>query len=184
MTGYITSASQPYARVELHDSPEMLRNAQDRACSISIPRSCSSKSRNIRMRRIGFHFFLSFDTVQAPDLLQASPPVFQDLPHAPPRFEAHPLNRHVTSVLAIKARLDPNRSINPQSIGKPKPSQLAIIFHHITKTKAKIGDKTVLIVICPSRPVLSCHPTIRARTFARPRSPFLGALSCHQDIRH
>jgi len=92
----------------------------------------------------------------------------------------------VTGALAIRARLDPNRpshtSRPPQSIGKPKQSQLAIIIpsHCENKSNLIIITDPVLIVICPSRPVLSRHQAFRAPMFPRSRSPSLGALSCHQ----
>jgi hypothetical protein len=62
----------------------------------------------------------------------------------------------VTSTLAIKARLDPNRSIDPQSIGKPKPSQLAIIIP-ITSRKQKQYSATRLCLSSFARLGLSSH---------------------------
>jgi hypothetical protein len=79
-----------------------------RACSIDIPRISSHqflKSRNVKIEQEVelLEFLIGFDTIQAS---------LPNHPHPPPRFNPPNSKRHVTAALAVKARLDPNRSID------------------------------------------------------------------------
>jgi hypothetical protein len=142
MTGYITSTFR--TQVSNSTIPQKcsgmhkISQISMRACSIDVPR-ISYFSHHIHAYQVQKHqnrtggelleFLIGFDKIQPPDLPQASLPGH---PHSPPRFDPPNSRSHVTAALAIKARLDPNRSIIPNRLTNQNRRN-----HSITSRKQK-----------------------------------------------
>jgi hypothetical protein len=166
-----------------------------RACSIDIPRSCSfCLDQNLATE--GGHISIqhSFLNSTPLDLLQALASSFPDTPllpppHGPPpRFEPPPFSLPCDRRIGYQSEARPEPPIShltphaPQSIGKPKQSQLAIIIPSHCENKSnthyhyrRCAYRHLPLETCPLTP-----SSIPRAYVSKVSIPFLGALSCHQ----